>query len=697
MIPEQIPVNNHFGNNEATQFDFDFFIENETQLKVTHTDFQGNETYPVLGVDYSIKSLGKKNGSYIEFPLADSKYNVLGWDLSTDRKELLTIELNIPIEQPAEYQMSAKLSLKNIENSFDYLTRICQILRRLLDRTLKVSESVADMNMNLPLPVPNNVFKWNETGTSLENYDIIGENNAFKSQLLSDIDAAQAQMNATINKNKKDTDDEISRFESETTEKIDQFKNSTSLEIITFEENTNIELASMRDHLNDTMTEYQLQTNTDIEDFKLSVNDKIATVSEAAEKIGELEDAMNNAIQKADEVAQKADEVAQKADTVETLANQVSEKADTIMTTVENLANKDLSNLSEKGEARFNAKVDKELFDSEINTLNNAVSQSKTDCENNLKQTKNDLTVLIDKKQDGEIARQIQNCTYEGINLEEKFADEIAAAGDVYKWLESRKNAGNFEGIHIGDYFYTNITAGSVAGYNIAAQNFKCRIVGINTYKNCGDNVIGNMLYVMSDEVIDTPIKWNPTDNNNGTATQKNPWLASAAYAVLNGVNNYSTNAYQSAAHGANASAKGILQLLPTTLQSVLKQKRMLLDERYSASGLLTGSTTWAWGDGGKLWLPNEYEVYGCAVRSNLCQTAGFWHPEAGLSIQFPWFANNCEHRIKRLSTGGRTSWRLSCPASYTTTLVCLVNSTGFADSYLASHAGIYLPLCFCI
>ena len=104
--------------------------------------------------------------------------------------------------------------------------------------------------------------------------------------------------------------------------------------------------------------------------------------------------------------------------------------------------------------------------------------------------------------------------------------------GSVYTWLENRKNAGNFSGIHIGDYFHTNITAGTVAGYNIAAQNFKCRIVGINTYKSCADTNIGNMFYIMSDEVIDTPIKWNPTDNNNGTAAQNKPWLASAMYAI---------------------------------------------------------------------------------------------------------------------------------------------------------------------
>lgn len=339
----------------------------------------------------------------------------------------------------------------------------------------------------------------------------------------------------------------------------------------------------------------------------------------------------------------------------------------------------------------------------------NAISSAQSTAESAIEADKEDFQALAQNKStalqnqfngysstlDGQIDAVIKNFDrmYEGVNLETKFATEIAAAGNVYAWLNNRKNAGNFEGIHVGDYFSVSLSAGTVAGYSIAAQTFKCRIVGINTYKSCADTNIGNMFYVISDEVINTAIKWNPTDNNNGTASQNKPWLASAAYAVLNGVNNYTTSAYGNAAHGANASAKGILQLLPSTLQSVLKQKRNLLDNRYSSSGLLTGSTGWDWADMGKLWLPNEVEVYGCGIRSNLSQTSGFWFPEAGLSIQFPWFANNCEHRVKRNSSGGRCSWWLSAPASNNTTNVCNVNNNGNANSNNATNSSIFLPL----
>lgn len=346
------------------------------------------------------------------------------------------------------------------------------------------------------------------------------------------------------------------------------------------------------------------------------------------------------------------------------------------------IANTDLNNLTEEGEKRFPIKP----YDIE------AVFN------------KNDIIITLDEFGKVQFARSLQNentghdlteTNYweiddtnktllnmekrldEGVNLEEKFADEIANYSDKYAWLKARKTSGDYTGINIGDYFYVPITAGAVGDKTIAAQTFKVRIVGLNTYKGCGDTTIGNMIYCISDEVMNTPLVWNPQNNNNGTSTQSNPWLSSAIYAYLNGVNNYSTSAYNKVAHGVNASGKGLIHRLPLELQNVLVTKRNLLDQRYSASGLLTGGTNWAWGDMGKLWLPNEIEVYGCGIRSNLCQTSGFWFPEAGLSIQFPWFANNCNHRCKKDGNGARRYWWLSSTASSYSAGACYVLDWG--------------------
>lgn len=551
MIPEQNPYNNWSGNGSTTTFDFDFYIENETQLKVYHTNELGVQTLLKHDVDYSINELKNENGSYINFPLSGSTYNILG------ENEVISLCLTLPISQENPYGKSSYLDPPTLEYSLDYLTRICQIMSRELERSVKTQEGSSQSA--------------DELIEALQQAQVNAANSA-----------AAASASATAANNSA-----------------------------------------------------------------IAAGEEATTATQQAAIVQETYD---NAM---------ADIAADKLDAL----NAISSAQSTAESAIE---------------------ADKEDFQ--------ALAQNKSTA---LQNQFNGYSSTLD----GQIDAVIKNFDrmYEGVNLETKFATEIAAAGNVYAWLNNRKNAGNFEGIHVGDYFSASLSAGTVAGYSIAAQTFKCRIVGINTYKSCADTNIGNMLYVISDEVINTAIKWNPTDNNNGTASQNKPWLASAAYAVLNGVNNYTTNAYGNAAHGANASAKGILQLLPSTLQSVLKQKRNLLDNRYSSSGLLTGSTGWDWADMGKLWLPNEVEVYGCGIRSNLSQTSGFWFPEAGLSIQFPWFANNCEHRVKRNSSGARCSWWLSAPASGYTTSVCYVYGYGIASSDLATYSSIFLPLCFCI
>lgn len=139
-VSQQIPVSNCWGNNSAREFPFNFFIQKESELLVEHTNLNGVKSILENGVDYSIHEVGNKEGSYITFPLADSRYDTLAWDTSSDKKELLTISLNLPIEQSAEFENSGDLSKKNLELSFDYAIRLIQILSRTISRAVKVKE-----------------------------------------------------------------------------------------------------------------------------------------------------------------------------------------------------------------------------------------------------------------------------------------------------------------------------------------------------------------------------------------------------------------------------------------------------------------------------------------------------------------------------------------------------------------------------
>ena len=131
-----VPVNNYAGNNSATKFDFDFYIENEEELLVQHTNKAGYQTTLKLNTDYTISKIGSENGGYIIFPAQDSSYKVLQED------ELITLSLNLKIVQEKEFKNSSKLNLNMLENALDYVTRLIQILNRKMERAVKVKEGI---------------------------------------------------------------------------------------------------------------------------------------------------------------------------------------------------------------------------------------------------------------------------------------------------------------------------------------------------------------------------------------------------------------------------------------------------------------------------------------------------------------------------------------------------------------------------
>ena len=440
---------------------------------------------------------------------------------------------------------------------------------------------------------------------------------------------------------------------------IDTFKEEYSAE-------TNQKIDNFETETNNKIDTNKNDTDSQIQDFKDEVNGKIIQVTEAVNQLNRLDEVLESC----EGYATTAEEQAIITQNLQVETQALKENAETILSAFQDQ--------HEEAIAEMNAI--KQMADE-------TVSGRATSSLGN-------LTL------EGESVLHAQSDRlYNGVDLAVKFANEIALHNNIYEWLENRKNTGNYKGIHIGDFFYVPIKAGTVNGVAINANNVRCRIVGINTYKQCGDQVVGNMFYIDSDHCFG-PFMWNPEANNNGTSNNPNPFKASMAYAVLNGVNNYdATSGYNKAKHGANCANAGILQLLPAELQAVMKTKRNILDKRYSASGLITGSTDWGWDDEPKLTLRNEVEIYGCQIRSNTCQTAGWWNPEAGLSIQFPWYANNCEHRIKYVagSNTSRCTWWLSSVASDHTSTVCGVSGTGDALSDSATNTNVYLPLCFCI
>lgn len=133
MIPETNPYNNWQGNGSTTTFDFDFYIENASQLDVFLTTPQGQSKL-VYNIDYSINEVKNKNGSYITYPIGGSTHGLLAED------EVISLCLTLPVSQEEEYRKSSFLNLETLEYSLDYLTRLIQILYRQVERTVKLKE-----------------------------------------------------------------------------------------------------------------------------------------------------------------------------------------------------------------------------------------------------------------------------------------------------------------------------------------------------------------------------------------------------------------------------------------------------------------------------------------------------------------------------------------------------------------------------
>ena len=278
--------------------------------------------------------------------------------------------------------------------------------------------------------------------------------------------------------------------------------------------------------------------------------------------------------------------------------------------------------------------------------------------------------------------------TYRGVNLQEKFANEIASYSSVADWLHARCQANNFEGIHPFDYFYDTTVAQTVDGTTIAAgQQRKCVIAAIDPYYSNGDTAMPHHLTIFAG-LSPVPVLFNTTNNNNGSNYNANPFKASKLYAVLNGVNNATTN--NIGAVGFNATSGCYLNTFSSALRNRMVEQRCFLPQRFTANQTLTDHTGWTWDGRGMLFAPSEIEAYGCLIHSNK-PTMTQINPEG--------FGPYSQWDIFKTAAGrllfGRTYIWLSSVTGGGSTLACGVDGFGYADCRDTSYTGYRAPLCF--
>lgn len=254
------------------------------------------------------------------------------------------------------------------------------------------------------------------------------------------------------------------------------------------------------------------------------------------------------------------------------------------------------------------------------------------------------------------ILLQQQQGIYDGRDLTQVFADEIAEFGDPWAWIKNRIVNANYEGIYVADFIPMTING----------ENHEMQVAGIDTYYRTTDQNLGHHIDFISRDCYSQNVRWNTTNNNNGNATNPCPYMVSNLKAFLDTL-------YES---------------LPTAVKNVVVSKRTLLEQRYSASGALTDSTGFNWEYIGKLWVPAEYEIFGSIIYGT--KPYSFFQ-----GVQYPIFANSYKNRLKnRNDEKSHIPWWCVTVASGNSTKACYVTSIGrFGEDY-ASDNGQHVPLC---
>ena len=270
---------------------------------------------------------------------------------------------------------------------------------------------------------------------------------------------------------------------------------------------------------------------------------------------------------------------------------------------------------------------------------------------------------------------------YEGVDLTQKFASEIANYSDEWAWIKARIQAGNYKGIYVCDYIPITCSNGYV---------LKAQVAGINTYKGYGDQQVGNHIDFICKELWNDRHVMNKVNYNNGNANNPSPFFASDFNYWLNSMSGNVPNSTSdpSVTTGVDYTTSGVLYYLPDKLKNQIITKRIILPSRYTEGQVLTNDNSWSWQSTGKLWLPSEVEVYGAPCFGN----SGFG---MGGFVQYPLFACNMNRAKLRCAGKDRYNWWLLSANAGNFINFNDVNNYGHCTSTNASSVWLVPPVCF--
>ena len=253
---------------------------------------------------------------------------------------------------------------------------------------------------------------------------------------------------------------------------------------------------------------------------------------------------------------------------------------------------------------------------------------------------------------------------------------EVAATEAAYEGEYQSATAIKFK-ISGTDYYAAigDCTAGFTKSMNTTV---KMEVAAINPYLRFGDTELtAQHILMCSRDALPPTLQYRCSNGVWYDSSQTNPWLGSALKETLNNATDGIIKLVEASALGAyvfkGPNNKGMRAYLMTM-----------------AAGA-AAPTAGAWADRGRLFLPEEREVYGAPVRDPAPNSVAQM-----LYNQWPIFAGTGRHIIKGAGDGGsRSNWWLGTATS--ATAFAAVSYYGNAGYSNAANTVIRAPLCFLV
>ena len=173
----------------------------------------------IFNVDYEI--ITEPND---EHPVAYPNSAYIKSDLPNAKQ--ITLYRVTPLDQQAPFPQQSKFRSERVEQALDKLTMQQQEQEEQLSRCIIAPITLETFNGQLPAPAPDQALKWNTEGTELENYDIIGEQEAFETDVNTRFEEQSTAIENRIGQFEEETNTQFSEFRNEINENLDAVLNA---------------------------------------------------------------------------------------------------------------------------------------------------------------------------------------------------------------------------------------------------------------------------------------------------------------------------------------------------------------------------------------------------------------------------------------------------------------------------------------